>query len=67
MHRTWLAAAAILGALGVMLGAFGAHGLEKLTTDLSILKTYDTAARYQLVHAVVLVGVSILAIHYPSV
>ena len=66
MHRTWLAAAAILGAIGVMLGAFGAHGLEKLTADESILKTYDTAARDQLIHAVALMGVAILAIHNPS-
>ena len=42
--------AALLGALAVALGAFGAHGLrDRLApADLAI---FETAARYQLVHA----------------
>lgn len=61
MHRPYLAAAAIFGGLGVALGAFGAHGLQKITTDPAILSGYETAARYQLIHALALLGVAALA------
>eukprot|EP00741_Cyanophora_paradoxa_P009530 tig00001525_g9230.t1 len=46
------------GALGVALGAFGAHGLRKSVTDLNLLKTWETAAHYHLIHsgALVLAG-----------
>jgi uncharacterized membrane protein YgdD (TMEM256/DUF423 family) len=69
MRRTWLALAAIFGALGVMAGAFGAHGLQKLTDDPAILNSFDTAARYQLIHAVALLAVAILAAqdNFPAV
>jgi uncharacterized membrane protein YgdD (TMEM256/DUF423 family) len=44
---------AVLGALGVALGAFGAHALRgKYAADL--LEHWDTAVRYQLWHALAL-------------
>ncbi|MGM0556128.1 MAG: DUF423 domain-containing protein [Myxococcota bacterium] len=47
----------LLGMLGVAAGAFGAHGLEdKLDADM--LEIWDTAARYQMFHAVALFGAS---------
>ncbi len=46
---------AVLGALGVALGAFGAHALGDVLTPAR-LATFETAVRYQLVHAVVLVA-----------
>lgn len=45
--------AAGMGAAAVALGAFGAHGLEDLVTA-DRLATWETASRYHLVHAVVL-------------
>jgi uncharacterized membrane protein YgdD (TMEM256/DUF423 family) len=46
-------AGAVLGFLGVAAGAFGAHALEgRLTPGMHAV--WETAARYQLVHAVVL-------------
>jgi uncharacterized membrane protein YgdD (TMEM256/DUF423 family) len=49
----------LLGFGGVAAGAFGAHGLEgPLPADA--LATWELAARYQLVHAAVLVGVGLL-------
>jgi len=47
-----------MGALGVALGAFGAHGLKQLVTDPHLLDVWDTGARYHLVHAVALLGVA---------
>lgn len=65
MQRTFLIAAAVFGALGVALGAFGAHGLEKLTTDEKILHGFQTATQYQLYHALALLAVGILYDRYP--
>lgn len=66
MHKTFLAAAAIFGGIGVALGAFGAHGLQKITTDPVILSSYDTASRYQLIHALALLGIAALAERNPD-
>jgi uncharacterized membrane protein YgdD (TMEM256/DUF423 family) len=63
LTRRWIAIGAALGAIGVALGAFGAHGLsdflegrgysgDDLTRRLEI---FDTAIRYQLLHALALV------------
>lgn len=46
-------AAALFGLLGVAAGAFGAHGLES-RVSAEQLEWWATAARYQQIHAVVL-------------
>ena len=52
----WLRVAGLVGAVGVALGAFGAHGLkERLSADL--LEVYRTGVQYHLLHAVVLLAV----------
>lgn len=50
----WRAGAA-LGAAGVLLGAFGAHGLGDRVRPRS-LESWRTAASYQLVHALALLA-----------
>jgi uncharacterized membrane protein YgdD (TMEM256/DUF423 family) len=52
--KTAFAFTGILGALGVGLGAFGAHGLEDLLVESGRVGTWETAAFYHLVHSVVL-------------
>ena len=60
MGRIFISASAILGLIGVALGAFGAHGLkEKLSTDMMAI--YQTGSDYHLIHAVALFGIGILA------
>jgi len=44
---------ALLGALTIVLGAFGAHALQE-TLDASALKSFETAVRYQMYHVIVL-------------
>lgn len=51
--KTCLRWAGALGALGVAAGAFGAHGLRDVLTP-ERLETWNTAARYELLHAVAL-------------
>lgn len=53
-------AGAVNGALAVMAGAFGAHGLKaKLAPEL--LATWSTGAEYQMYHALALVLVGAVA------
>lgn len=54
----WWTIAAILGALGVILGAFGAHGLQARLDDPHLLQVWETASRYHLIHALALLGVA---------
>lgn len=60
MLRKFIIAAAIFGGLGVALGAFGAHGLEKVTSNEKILQGFRTGVQYQLYHALALLAVAIL-------
>jgi uncharacterized membrane protein YgdD (TMEM256/DUF423 family) len=55
-HRAALAWAGAIGASGVILGAFGAHLLHPRLVAAGTLDVWETASRYQLVHAVALVG-----------
>lgn len=56
---TALRCAAIFGFLGVALGAFGAHGLHDLLMKNARLANWETAVHYHLVHAAVLVAISL--------
>jgi uncharacterized membrane protein YgdD (TMEM256/DUF423 family) len=53
--------AAILGASGVALGAFGAHALKDTLTKGGHVENWKTAVAYQLFHATALIGMSALA------
>ncbi|MDC0325427.1 DUF423 domain-containing protein [bacterium] len=50
--------AAILGFLGVLLGAFGAHALNERLVESGRVDTWETAVFYHLIHALVLLSVS---------
>lgn len=58
----WLRLIAISGALSVMFGAFGAHGLED-RLSASYLDTFITAVRYQFLHTLALLGIICLPDH----
>jgi len=58
--RLWLLIAAISGFLAVALGAFAAHGLQG-RLGAKELGWIDTGLRYQMFHAVALLGVALLS------
>jgi uncharacterized membrane protein YgdD (TMEM256/DUF423 family) len=58
MGKPYISLGAILGLLGVVLGAFGRHALEGRLTEKG-LGQWQTASQYQLVHAVLLVGIGV--------
>jgi len=57
-HRAALAWAGLLGATGVLLGAFGAHALRGALEAAGTREAWETAVRYQLVHAAALLGLA---------
>jgi uncharacterized membrane protein YgdD (TMEM256/DUF423 family) len=67
LSRRWIAIGAALGAVGVALGAFGAHWLPGLLTNLGYAdddftrrrEIFETAVRYQLLHALAIVFVGL--------
>ncbi len=65
MVRLWLLLSAFAGFSGVAMGAFAAHGLKsRLSADY--LAVFQTGTHYQLIHALVLLGVAILALIAPG-
>src|SRR4051812_27277660 len=72
MHKIFLVIGAILAGLSVILGAFGAHGLQKIINPVDFkqyqetLAVYQTAVQYQMYHALALLAVGILAERYNS-
>lgn len=55
MKKWAFSAGAFFLFLAVLLGAFGAHGLEKMLTPEK-LKTFETGVRYQFYHALALLA-----------
>jgi uncharacterized membrane protein YgdD (TMEM256/DUF423 family) len=58
--RLWILLGSISGGLGVITGAFGAHGLRDQLTPRQ-MEIYQTACHYQLTHALALVAVGLFA------
>ena len=65
MVAGWFATGAALCGLGVLIGAFGAHGLrDRLTPDM--LAVFETGVRYLLTHALGLLAVAWAASRWPN-
>lgn len=58
--KNTLLVGALMGLLGVALGAFGAHALKPMLLDSGRLETYELAVRYQFYHAGALLITGIL-------
>ena len=65
MDRIFATLGALSGFIAVGAGAFGAHGLKtRLTPDL--LTVFETAARYQMFHALALLAVAWAFTRWPG-
>ncbi|WP_296266519.1 DUF423 domain-containing protein [Pseudomonas sp. UBA6562] len=65
MLRSFLMLAAFFGFTGVALGAFAAHGLKN-RLSAEYLAIFHTGVTYQLVHALALLALAVLAVHLPG-
>jgi uncharacterized membrane protein YgdD (TMEM256/DUF423 family) len=76
--NAWLLVGAVLGALAVACGAFGAHGLKSAFQSPAIqrelgeqeiaakLANWETASRYAMYHALALLAVGFLSVRNPT-
>ncbi|MGL1902623.1 MAG: DUF423 domain-containing protein [Fibrobacterales bacterium] len=58
--------AAIFGALGVIIGAFGAHGLKSILNHHQTLDTFQTGVHYQFYHTLALCIIALCIKFYPN-
>lgn len=65
MSKRFIQYAALLGALSVALGAFGAHALKKLV-DAESVSTFETGVKYQFYHTFALLAVGYLYRRMPG-
>lgn len=65
MKINFLLAGALAGLTGVLLGAFGAHGLRESLSP-AMLTVYKTAVDYQMWHALALIGAAFLLRTHPE-
>lgn len=65
MHKGYIRAGALIGALSVALGAFAAHGLKAILAPDQLL-IFETAVRYQFYHAFALIAVGIVHSVFPG-
>jgi len=63
MDRTFLFVGALLGFLGVLFGAFGAHAL-KTRLSAEMLVVFETGVRYQMYHALAILIVAAAIGHF---
>jgi uncharacterized membrane protein YgdD (TMEM256/DUF423 family) len=63
--RRCIAWAGLFGAIGVAMGAFGAHALRPIL-PLQVMTIFETAVRYHLFHALALLGCGMLLELYPD-
>ena len=59
MTKKLITTASILGAIAIILGAFGAHALKKVLNSDQLI-TFETGVRYQMYHALFLLFISTL-------
>jgi uncharacterized membrane protein YgdD (TMEM256/DUF423 family) len=59
MGKKWMGAGAFLMAAAIVLGALGAHALEK-QISANLLESYKTGVAYHLFHALALIVVGLL-------
>lgn len=65
MHKPALTTGILFAALAVILGAFGAHALKQILTDVQ-LQTFETGVRYQFYHSFALLAAGILFGSFPN-
>lgn len=59
MHKKFVATGAVLGAVAVALGAFGAHGLKEIVSAQTV-QAFQTGVQYQMYHALALLLTGLL-------
>jgi uncharacterized membrane protein YgdD (TMEM256/DUF423 family) len=65
-QQTTLMTGVVFAALGVAIGAFGAHALRPLLEEHARTETFELAVRYQFYHAFAILFTGVLMLHFLS-
>jgi len=65
MHKNFLLLGALLGAIAVALGAFGAHGLKQIVSAETVA-VFQTGVQYQMYHTLAVLLVAIIYDRLPD-
>ena len=66
MQKLLFITGSVLGAIGVILGAFGAHAFKSILEANQRIATFETAVKYHFFHVVALFIAGFLLDKYPS-
>lgn len=58
--KNLMALGAFIVATGILLGAFGAHGLQKVVEEMAKIKTFEVGVRYQIYHGFAFIVLGLL-------
>jgi len=58
INKNIVITAALLAALSIIVGAFGAHGLKELISEKSLV-SFETGVRYQMYHVIVMLALGL--------
>jgi len=64
--KLFLTIGALLGAVSVGIGAFGAHGLHNFLEEAGRIETFKTAVNYLWYHTFAILLVGLISMHKPS-
>ena len=62
--REWIIVGSIFAVIGVLMGAFGSHGLKTRVTSEDLI-IFETGVRYQMYHAIGLIILGVIGINFP--
>jgi len=66
MQKIIFITGSVLGALGVMLGAFGAHAFKTILESNNRLDTFETGVKYHFIHVIALFITAFMMDKYPA-
>lgn len=67
MERKWMLTGIAMIAVGIALGAFGAHGLKQVVSDPDKLVSFETGVRYQLTHGLAFLALAALSSKFSEI
>jgi uncharacterized membrane protein YgdD (TMEM256/DUF423 family) len=64
LAKLFLLIGSIVMGLAVVIGAFGAHGLEPRLTE-RMMKNYQTGVQYHMIHGLAILAVGLISLKFP--
>lgn len=66
INKTTIIIGSVLCAIGIILGAFGAHALQNIVPDPKYITSWESGVRYQMYHGIAILIIAILRKYFQS-